>query len=61
MAENYKFPDEQDEELANQDVSDELDADNEGADIEIDIEDDTPERDRNAQPLDKNVEDPTDE
>ena len=61
MAENYKFPEEQDEELANQDVSDELDADNEGADIEIYIEDDTPERDRNAQPLDKNVEDPTDE
>lgn len=56
MAEQYKFPDEQDNEIQ---TEQEIEAD--APDIEIDIEDDTPERDRNAQPLSREVEDPTDD
>lgn len=43
-----------------QEISVQMEGD-EGVDIDIDIEDDTPERDRNAQPLSREVEDPTDE
>lgn len=51
--EPFKFPDEQDNEV-DIDISGETD-------VEIQIEDDTPERDRNAKPLDRDVADPTDE
>jgi len=53
MAEKY------DDNLENEEVDTEIES--EIADIDVDIEDDTPERDRNAQPLDREVEDPTDE
>jgi hypothetical protein len=58
---SYKFPDEADDFDKKADV--ELDVTAEGDVIEADIivEDDTPESDRKAQPLNRNVEDPTDD
>lgn len=58
---DYKFPHELEEE--NQGKPEEeftIDIDAEG-DVNIEIEDDTPEIDRKAKPLDKEVEDPSDE
>jgi len=56
--EDYKFPDEIESKQPEPKV--ELDIDAEG-DIEIEIEDDTPETDRGRKPLDKDVEDPSDD
>jgi hypothetical protein len=55
----YKFPDDQEQEDTIETTVEGNDAGD--VDIEIDIEDDTPERDRTAQPLDREVEDPTEE
>lgn len=55
--EPFKFPDEQGDAANNEgdlDISGE-------SDVQIEIEDDTPERDRNAKPLDREVADPTDD
>jgi len=52
MAEPYKFPDEV------EDTTIEVTTD---ADVEVEIVDDTPERDRGRKPLDREVSDPTDE
>lgn len=52
MAEEFKFPDEQD-------VSAEVEV--EESDVEIEVVDDTPEPDRDRKPLDRDVEDPTEE
>ena len=62
MADNdYKFPHEVEEENQGKPEADfDIDIDAEG-DVDIQIEDDTPENDRKARPLDKEVEDPTDE
>jgi len=57
----FKFPDEQDNNTGTADDTIEvtgLDADN---GVEITIVDDTPERDRGRKPLDRNVDDPTDD
>jgi hypothetical protein len=53
MAEPYKFPDEV------EDTTVEVTTDE--SDIEVEIVDDTPERDRGRKPLDREVADPTDE
>jgi len=53
MAEPYKFPDEI------EDTTVEVTTDE--SDIEVEIVDDTPERDRGRKPLDREVSDPTDE
>ncbi len=54
MSESYKFPDEVEETTV------EVTTDNE-SDVEVEIVDDTPERDRGRKPLDREVTDPTDE
>lgn len=54
MPDDFKFPDEVDE------VKVTVDAD-EGSDVEIEIIDDTPEKDRGRKALDKEVEDPTED
>ena len=60
----YKFPDEDEDQGkpvdTENEISVDIDADGE-SEIEIDIVDDTPERDRFAKPLDREVEEPTDE
>jgi len=58
--EEFKFPDEKQAEAKNEDVDIELDVSGE-TDIEIEIEDDTPAQDRGRRPLEREVEDPTDE
>ena len=61
MADNdYKFPHEVEEEQGKPEADFDIDIDAEG-DVDIQIEDDTPEADRRARPLDKEVEDPTEE
>ena len=54
MAEPYKFPDEVEDNTV------EVTTDSE-SDVEVEIVDDTPERDRGRKPLDREVADPTDE
>ena len=57
MAEQYKFPDELDDEKTSQvNVSVEDDGD-----VEVEVIDDTPIQDRGRKPLDREVEDPTDD
>jgi hypothetical protein len=58
MTDDYKFPHEIEEEQGNTELDIDIDAE---GDVDIQIEDDTPEVDRRARPLDKEVEDPTEE
>ena len=60
MPEAYKFPDEIESTGKPEDNDVNVSVDGEG-DIEVDIEDDTPERDRFAKPLEREVAEPTDE
>jgi len=53
MPEEFKFPHEREEES--------IEVELEGGDVEIEVVDDTPERDRGRKPLDREVADPTDE
>lgn len=56
---DYKFPHEVEEEAqANTEIDIDVSAE---SDVDIEIEDDTPEIDRRAKPLEREVEDPTDE
>jgi hypothetical protein len=57
---DYKFPHEVEEDQGKPEADFDIDIDAEG-DVDIQIEDDTPEVDRRARPLDKEVEDPTEE
>jgi hypothetical protein len=57
--EEYKFPDEQDEVVATKDSADDQAV--EEGDIELEVVDDTPEQDRGRKPLNREVEDVTDE
>ena len=55
MAESYKFPDEAEE------TDNSIDVETEESDIELEVIDDTPPEDRGRKPLDRNVDDPSDE
>lgn len=62
MPDQYKFPDEeqdvqQDEELK----QDEVEVEIEEGDIDVEVVDDTPEQDRNRKPLNRQIEDPSDD
>jgi len=55
MAENYKFPDEKEPD------DKDIEVETEEGDIELEVVDDTPEEDRGRKPLDREVNDPSDE
>jgi len=57
MAENYKFPDEKQPE----EEEEAFEVETEEGDIELEVVDDTPEQDRGRKPLDREVNDPSDE
>jgi hypothetical protein len=57
MAEQYKFPDETEVDVNGKDVNVTTQED----DVEIEVVDDTPEKDRGRRPLDREVEDPTED
>jgi hypothetical protein len=55
MAENYKFPDEKEPD------TNDFEVETEESDIELEVVDDTPEQDRGRRPLDREVNDPSDD
>jgi hypothetical protein len=55
---DYKFPHEVEEDQGKPELNIDIDAE---GDVTFEIEDDTPERDKRAKPLDREVEDPSDE
>ena len=57
MAEQYKFPDETEVNVNGKDVN----VTEQEDDVEIEVVDDTPEKDRGRRPLDRDVEDPTED
>lgn len=61
MAEQFKFPDEVDDPVDTLAEGGEVEAADDGAEVEIEVVDDTPEKDRGRKPLEREVADPTDD
>ena len=61
MPEEYKFPDEEQDVQQDEELQQETEIEVEGDDVEVEVVDDTPAQDRNRKPLNRPVDDPSDD